>query len=119
MSCWKCGYRYLWKLEEGANRCPKCKSLRKWSDELDYKKQKEPHELKTAVDLKKSYMADKARKIRARSDHALGEPRIYKLSTSFKELEIDEVTSLGWRPYSKLETYQVSAPCQKEYFDRI
>jgi len=119
MSCWKCGFRFLWRLEEGANRCPKCNAIRKWNQDPEYKRPAEvPTNLSSAVELKKSYMREKYHASRVKRDHPLGEPRIYKQSTSFQELIVDEVTSSGWRPYSKLETYVVSSPCQKEYFDR-
>jgi len=123
MSCRKCGYRFLWQLETGANRCPKCSSLRKWSEELENASKRERERKgkvieKDAVDLRKEYNTKKIEKTISKSDHELGDPRIYKQSTSYRDLDVIPVTSLGWRPYSKLETYQVSSHCPIQYFDR-
>lgn len=125
MSCLKCGYRFLWELEEGANRCPKCRALRDWGDQPRY--QSDPAH---AVEVKRWYHESKQDpRIRRKkfdtlstsedSAHLLGQPQIYKVSTSFKEPTYDEKVSEGWRPWSKIETYKLSATCTHiDNFDR-
>jgi len=123
MSCLKCGYRFLWELEEGANRCPKCRALRDW----DKKPKVEPAH---ATDVERWYHNGKqdpriGRKkyntlsTSENSAHLLGEPQIYKTSTSFKEPTYDEKVSTGWRVWSKIETSKLSATCTHvDNFDR-
>jgi len=128
MSCRKCGYRFRWELVDGinTNKCPKCASRRGWKDQED------PNALKSARELRSYYYKRETDEERVRhperidvlstSDDisvGLGAPRIHELSKSFSPPEARDAVSTGWRPWSKLETYRVSAPCESDAFDRL
>eukprot|EP01123_Difflugia_compressa_P006997 TRINITY_DN19439_c0_g1_i1.p1 TRINITY_DN19439_c0_g1~~TRINITY_DN19439_c0_g1_i1.p1 ORF type:complete len:200 (-),score=26.38 TRINITY_DN19439_c0_g1_i1:154-753(-) len=123
MSCYFCGYRFRWELEEGNNKCPKCKRLRKWED-------KSEDSIDSGYKLRSYYYSQKIddvhperiHKVSTLTDSAngLGDPRIHALSTSYDPLQPGDDKSTGWRPWSKLETYQVSAVCSSpDNFDRL
>jgi len=123
VSCLKCGYRFLWELEEGANKCPKCRALTDWGEKPKF----DPNHAHEVERWYRNGMQDpkigrkKFDKVSMSDDSAylLGQPQIYKVSTSFKEPTYDEKTSLGWRPWSKIETTKLSATCTSvENFDR-
>jgi len=48
----------------------------------------------------------------------IGSPRMHEISTSYEPLTVREKISTEWRPYSKLSTFGVTAPCSKSHFDR-
>jgi len=48
----------------------------------------------------------------------IGNPRMYEISKSYKPLEVEEKTSTGWRPYSRLQTDMKTPPCHSQYFER-